>query len=139
MKYTEFKNHIFKRLKNEFGFTFVKEEKTYDYSTAEVLIWIETQKSNYGNDAYVYISVSPIDISGWTSPIGVPALPFPPQTIYELDDITFEKIDNDLDDFFKNIFPQLLSIEKLKAYYKHRQKYLLPEVREFWYGKEDNL
>ena len=140
MKFVEFKNHIYKRFINELGF--VKIDKAYLYRNDEVGINIYVQKSDYSNAAYVRIGINPKDIlDNWN--LDMPTIYGLSQIIlslnwekslYELDDMELSQIDEDIDDFSKDVFPHLLSIEKLKEYYKDRQKNLMPFIREFWYG-----
>ena len=141
MKFVEFKNHIYKRFINELGF--VKINKSYLYKNNEVSIIIDVRKSNYSNVAYVIVGISPKDIlldngkmedptTYESSPITRPVRIG--KAVYELDDMEFSQIDEDIDDFSKDIFPHLLSIEKLKEYYKDRLEELRPYAREFWYG-----
>jgi len=143
MKYNEFKNHIYKRLRNEFGFQ--KEGKMHVYRNDEVKIIINTQKSDYANDSYVHVGINPKDVlEHWnlnepltteSSRIHRPLVGG--KGLYELDSFDLGDIDKDLDNFFENIFPNLLSIEKLKLFYENKQDDLMPYLREFWYSNEE--
>ena len=140
MEYVEFKNYLYKRLRNEFGFK--KEGKMHVFRNEDVKIMIDTQKSNYSNSAYVHVGINPKDvIENWglkepmtteISSIGRPLVDG--KTLYELDDMEFDEINKDIDEFFCNVFPHLVSVEKLKEFYKERQDSLMPFMRKFWYN-----
>lgn len=140
MKYNEFKNHINKRLRAEFGFK--REGKKHVYRNDEVKIIIDTQKSDYSNSAYVHIGITPKEIlEKWnldeplTTELSSINRPLTKENVlFDLDDLNLDVLDKYIDEFFISIFPQLLSVNKLKKFYLERQDELMDYVRDFWYN-----
>ena len=139
MTFTEFKNHINKRFTVELGFLII--EDTCFYSNDEIRIILNIQKSFYFNRVYAGIGVTPkeglnnrntgtttiFELSKIRSPLSKGTV------LYPLDEIDLSQLDEIIDDFSANIFPHLITCEKLYEYCKDDYKDLMPHVKEFWY------
>lgn len=126
MKYVEFKGHIYKRLVNEYGFI-KRMDKEYVYENEEMIMFFIIQKSSYSNSAMFEIKLSPLDyleselvekpITRYSAVIWVTEFLGLNTCYIELDEMTnFEYIDKKIDDFFENIFPNLLTSEDIKNF-----------------------